>query len=138
MKTVFVDSLYWIARVNPKDPWHEATKQAKTALGKTFLVTTDEVLAEFLAGMSKGGPILRQKAVQTVRAILGNANTKVVPQSRGSFLKALDRYARRGDKEYSLVDCSSMNAMEAEGIRESLTNDRHFEQEGFVRLIRKD
>ena len=29
-----------------------------------------------------------------------------------------------------------MNVMYSEGIKEVLTNDRHFEQEGFVVLIR--
>lgn len=138
MKTVFVDTLYWIARINPKDQWHEAAKQARATLGDVFFVTTDEVLGEFLAAMSRGGPVMRQKAVETVRAIIKNTNTKVMPQSRGSFLKAMDRYEARKDKEYSLVDCSSMNAMEAEGIQESLTHDQHFVQEGFATLIRKE
>jgi predicted nucleic acid-binding protein len=30
-----------------------------------------------------------------------------------------------------------MNAMESEGITEALTNDHHFEQEGFVVLIKR-
>jgi predicted nucleic acid-binding protein len=30
-----------------------------------------------------------------------------------------------------------MNAMDAEGIREVLTNDHHFEQEGYTILIRR-
>jgi hypothetical protein len=37
----------------------------------------------------------------------------------------------------SLTDCSSMNAMDAQGIREVLTNDHHFEQDGYVVLIRR-
>ena len=40
------------------------------------------------------------------------------------------------DKGYSLQDCVSMNVMESEGINHVLTNDRHFEQEGFVVLMR--
>jgi predicted nucleic acid-binding protein len=37
----------------------------------------------------------------------------------------------RPDKGYSLVDCISMQTMRTEGLTEALTNDRHFEQEGF-------
>ena len=38
------------------------------------------------------------------------------------------------DTFYSLVDCISMNAMREESIAEIFSNDRHFEQEGFVQL----
>ena len=72
-----------------------------------------------------------------VRAILSNPNVKVVPQSRDSFLRGLELYEQRGDKEYSLTDCISMNAMRSEAITDALTNDRHFEQEGFTILMKK-
>ena len=51
-------------------------------------------------------------------------------------MRALDRYEARGDREYSLQDCASMIVMEAESITQILTNDRHFEQEGFTVLMR--
>jgi len=44
-------------------------------------------------------------------------------------------YERRPDKQYSLVDCISMNVMRQKDIQEILTNDQHFSQEGFVRLL---
>ena len=105
-------------------------------MGPARLVTTDEVLTEFLAAPSKGGPNLRDRAVKTVRAILSNVNIKVIPQSRGSFQKGLSRFEARTDKQYSLQDCISMNVMESESITEILTNDRHFEQEGFAVLMK--
>lgn len=43
--------------------------------------------------------------------------------------------AAREDKQYSLADCASMCVMDAEGIREVLTHDRHFEQEGYTVLM---
>ena len=54
MKTVFADSHYWIAIVNPNDSWAEAAKKVRSSLGEIFIVTTDEVLTEFLAALSKG------------------------------------------------------------------------------------
>jgi predicted nucleic acid-binding protein len=42
----------------------------------------------------------------------------------------------RPDKGYSLTDCISMGTMRREAITEVLTNDRHFEQEGFRALFR--
>jgi predicted nucleic acid-binding protein len=43
---------------------------------------------------------------------------------------------QRQDKEWSLVDCSSFVVMQQRKITEALTGDRHFEQAGFVRLLK--
>jgi len=80
---------------------------------------------------------MRKQAAKMVRAILENPNVKVIPQTRESFLKGLIFYENRSDKEYSLTDCISMNVMSAESLVEVLTNDHHFEQEGFTFLIKK-
>ncbi len=136
MKTVFADSHYWIATVKPGDPWAEAAKAAKSGLGEIFVVTTDEVLTEFLAALSRGEH-MRKQAAKMVRLILENPNVKVIPQTRDSFLKGLTFYESRNDKEYSLIDCISMNVMRNESLYEVLTNDRHFEQEGLTVLINK-
>lgn len=136
MKTVFVDTVYWIAIVRPNDQWQDAATKAREELGRVRLVTTDEVLTEFLAALSKGRARLRLGAAKTVRTILSNPNVQVIPQSRESFRKGLERYEARSDKGYSLQDCISMNTMESHSITEILTNDRHFEQEGFSVLMK--
>ena len=59
-----------------------------------------------------------------------------MPQSRESFLNGLELYRQRLDKKYSLADCISMQTMLSLGIAEALTNDRHFEQEGFRAIFR--
>lgn len=100
------------------------------------LVTTDEVLTEFLTALSCGGPEVRNVAVEMVRAIMDDSEVKVVAQFREGFLGGMDRYAAREDKSYSLTDCVSMNVMDSLEMKEVLTNDHHFEQEGFVVLIR--
>lgn len=135
MKSVFADSHYWIAMVNPNDSWAKIAKAARASLGEVFIVTTDEVLTEFLAALSRGEH-MRKQAAKMVRAILENLNVKVIPQTRESFLKGLAFYENRSDKEYSMTDCISMNVMKAESLAEVLTNDRHFEQEGFTVLIK--
>jgi uncharacterized protein len=136
MRIAFADTLYWIAIVKPDDPYGSAANKARETIGSCIIVTTDEVLSEFVTAFSKGGSKMRARAVQTVRSIFDNPNVKVVAQSRESFLRALDRFSQRSDKEYSLTDCSSMNVMDADNIRDVLTNDHHFEQEGYNVLIR--
>lgn len=137
MKKVFVDTLYWVAIARPGDPWQTTAKKAKLSIGNVFMISTDEVLTEFLNALSPGGEYMRKQAVQMVKKILDNPNVKVIPQSRDSFLKGLELYNQRADKGYSLTDCISMNVMKKESINEILTNDKHFEQEGYVVLITK-
>lgn len=138
MRIVFADSFFWIALLSPKDKWHEKALEAKKALEPCRLVTTDDVLDEFLSAFSGSGTSIRDAAAKTVRGILSNPNVLVIPQSRDSFLQGLSLYEGRPDKGYSLTDCISMNVMRREGLTEVLTHDRHFEQEGFTRLLKNE
>jgi len=135
MNVVFADTLYWYSIANPRDQWHISALQAKSRLGKVDLVTTEDVLVEFLSAMSSGGALLRQTAVALVQTLLTDGSVRVLPQAHLSFQRGLELYARRLDKEYSLTDCISMNVMRDEGITDILTNDHHFTQEGFTILI---
>lgn len=100
------------------------------------IVTTDEVLAECLTFFATAPEQVRRKAVINARRILADPDVRVVPQSRESFLSGMDLYEARPDKGYSLVDCISMQTMRKERLTDVLTNDRHFEQEGFRALFR--
>jgi predicted nucleic acid-binding protein len=137
MKTVFADTVYWVALLTGSDPWAELAVRVTRQLGPVHLVTTEEVLSEFLTAMSRAGRSARRIAAERVLDLLHDEDVTVYPQSHESFLEGLDLYMRRLDKGYSLVDCISMNRMSNNGIREVLTNDHHFEQEGHVALMRK-
>jgi predicted nucleic acid-binding protein len=80
---------------------------------------------------------MRRDTLANTRDILKNPRVHVMPQSRESFLSGLALYEARPDKNYSLTDCISMQTMRREGITEVLTNDHHFEQEGFHTLFRE-
>jgi predicted nucleic acid-binding protein len=131
----FADALYWVALALPNDPWHVPALEACSRLGNVRLVTTDEVLSEFLTALSGSGSYYRIKAAEAVRRILAGDGVTVLPQSRDTLLDAIRLYEQRADKGYSLVDCVSMNACRTEGITDVLTNDHHFTQEGFRVLI---
>jgi len=131
---VFADAFYWIALTDRRDARHEEAIETSRALRGTRLVSTEEVLVEYLAYCR--GIRLRERAAQTVRFVLGSSAVRVVPQSHESFLAGLDLYAERSDKSYSLVDCISLETMRRERLSEALTNDHHFEQEGFRALFR--
>jgi predicted nucleic acid-binding protein len=136
MRQVFTDTNFWVALVNPNDELHEAAKIAQNRIGKVVLHLTDEVLLEFLNHYAEKGLHLREAAVRTVEAIQRHSNMRIHPQTRASFANGFRLYAERMDKGWSIVDCISINTMKDLSIREVLSNDSHFEQAGFVRLIR--
>lgn len=132
----FADSFYWIALVDRGDQWHTRVKAEAAHLADARIVTTEEVLVEFLAAMRQG-QARRRLAAQAVEMLLADASVEVIPQSHETFLVGLDLYRSRADKSYSLTDCVSMQVMRTRGIHEVLTADEHFEQEGFVCLFRR-
>ena len=135
MRKVFADTFYFIAVTNPRDRWHMRVWAVEAELGDIRIVTTEEVLIEFLTALSGGGAFLRTRAVQIVRTLYTNPNVVVIPQSSSSFSRGMDFYEQRDDKQYSLTDRISMNALIDEGIGDVLTNDHHFAQESFNVLI---
>ena len=138
MKKVFADTSYWIAVTNPKDELHSLVQIINKSIKDSSILTTDEVLVEFLAYFSsKYSGTMRKAASEITRRILNNTNIQVIPQSRDSFLSGLKLYEERLDKQYSLVDCISMVTMSSEGITEILTSDSHFTQEGFSIYLSK-
>lgn len=55
----------------------------------------------------------------------------------GALLEsALHLYRDRSDKAWGLVDCVSFFLMQELGLTEAFTADRHFEQAGYVRLLK--
>jgi predicted nucleic acid-binding protein len=136
MTPVFADTFYWIALADFNDRAHNRAVALAAERASSPVVTTDEVLAEYLTFFAAAPEQMRRQAARSVRAILASPAIRVIPQSRDSFLAGLDLYAARPDKGYSLTDCISLQTMRREGLMDALTNDRHFEQEGFRALFR--
>ena len=135
MSDVFADTNFWVALTDPRDQWNSAAQATACSLASRRLVTTDEVLTEFLAFFAARGRHFREVATLTVRTILQDRSVEVVPQTHDSFLTALAYYEARPDKGYSLTDCVSMSVMRVRSLTDVLTNDEHFRQEGFRTLL---
>jgi uncharacterized protein len=134
MRRVFADSLYWIALSHQRDQWDAAALKASRALQSAEIVTTQEMLSEFLTAF-RHTPRLRSIAVRRVHQITADPQIIVILQSDLSFQAGFALYQSRHDKEYSLTDCITMEAMRQQSITEILTHDDHFRQEGFVILL---
>jgi len=132
---IFADTFYWIALANPADDAHQAAKAFDHANPEAALVTTDEVLIEFLNYFAGAGERRRRIVVGMFEEAMTHAGIEVLPQTRQSLLRGLDLYKVRSDKSYSLTDCISMMTMRERNITDVLTHDRHFAQEGFKVLL---
>jgi predicted nucleic acid-binding protein len=137
MTALFADTFYRIALADFSDSAHRRALVLTSERTDSLLVTTDEVLTEFLTFFATAPEAMRRKAITNAERILKNPGVTVIPQSRASFLSGMAFYGARPDKGYSLTDCISMQTMRKEGLTEVLTNDRHFEQEGFRALFRE-
>ena len=135
MNELFVDTLHLVAIVNPKDQWHQKSVEVETATRNNDLLTTEDILTEFLNFYAEHGECMRMKVSAFVREILLDVRVKVIPRNETAFLEALELYESRLDKGYSLTDCISMNVCRNLGITEILTHDHHFQQEGFTILL---
>lgn len=135
MRSVFADTRYWIALLNPRDRLHSAARGASIGLGTALLVTSEMVLVEFMNSFSGHGERLRKVAADTVSVLQGNPKVEIVPQTDSLFAAAVGLYAATLDKSWSVTDCSSFLLMRERGITEALTEDRHFMQAGFTPLL---
>lgn len=61
---------------------------------------------------------------------------QIVHISEGLDQRSWQFMTKYRDKNFSLVDCSSFVVMKDYGLSAALTSDRHFEQAGFVRLLK--
>ncbi len=67
--------------------------------------------------------------------ILRDENVKIIWVDEELHTKSVELLKERPDKKYSLCDAVSFVLMRERKISEALTTDKHFKQEGFIRLL---
>jgi predicted nucleic acid-binding protein len=133
MITVFADSYYYLAMVNVRDRGYAKALQ----FGDSFrghIITTEWILTEVGDALAKSHN--RLAFVAMLNDVQNDAHTTIVQAGHDLFTRGIELFKDRSDKEWTLTDCISFVVMEDHGIRESLTGDHHFEQAGFVALLR--
>ncbi|HYE62192.1 MAG TPA: PIN domain-containing protein [Phycisphaerales bacterium] len=133
---VFIDSAGLLAILSEDDEHHAKAVTLFAELNRTATryVTSDFVLGEFLASASR--VIIRAEAAITVDQLRRSARVTIVEGTRVLWDRSFDLYKSRPDKQWSLVDCSSMLLCADFNIHRVLTTDHHLEQAGLVRLLR--
>jgi predicted nucleic acid-binding protein len=136
MRVLFVDAVYWIALLSPRDNLHKRAVSVSRSLDKILLVTTEMVLTELLDAFAERGAAFHRAAATLILQLQQDANARIVAQTSAQFEESFQLFRSRPDKQWSHTDCASFLVMQKEGITEALTYDRHFEQAGFVALMR--
>jgi predicted nucleic acid-binding protein len=98
-------------------------------------LTHNYVLAELVALCNARG-IDRRVTLEFVSELADDPNVAILWVGQEDHRAAMDLLRARPDKNYSLCDAVSFLLMRQRAVTEALTTDRHFEQEGFVRLLR--
>jgi predicted nucleic acid-binding protein len=100
----------------------------------TRRLTHGYVLAEWVALAQVRG-VSRPVALQFASDLVDDPAIEIVWVDGELHREAMTLLANRLDKTYSLCDAVSFVVMRRLAIDEALTTDRHFEQEGFRRLL---
>ena len=133
MSAVFADAFYFVARLNRHDQHHERVLEFSRGF-RARLLTTDWILMEVADALA--GSRCRGRVREWARHLRQSAACEIVPASRELLDRALEFYHQHSDKEWTLTDCTSFVIMRERGVSEALTGDKHFEQAGFVALLR--
>ena len=133
MTPVFADTFYFLALLNPDDEAHGRAVKASRPL-KWPLVTTYWVLTELGDALAASGR--RSGFFAVVDALRSNPMVSLAEPTVELFDAGVALYHSRKDKDWPLTDCISFVVMRQHGITEALTGDHHFEQAGFVALLK--
>jgi uncharacterized protein len=133
---LFLDSAYAIALSSQADMHHAVAIRLASEIRELGcrLLTTDAVLLEIGNSLSKLR--FRPAAVSLLRSIRSDPRIEVVLLTADLLKSGFDLFQQRSDKTWGLTDCVSFVVMRQRGIRQALTIDEHFEQAGFLALLR--
>lgn len=80
MTPVFADTFYWVALTSEGDDAHEQALVFSRSLRPDKLITTEDVLDEYLAHFSRARPSIRLRAGNAVAALRSSTSITVIPQ----------------------------------------------------------
>jgi len=133
MTAVFADAFYFVALVNRADQYHRRALTAAQKL-REDIVTTEWILAEFADALAASAS--RRLVGEFIRDLEQDPKVRIVRSSAELFRRGLQLYEERPDKAWYLTDCISFVVMKDELLSYALTGDQHFEQAGFILLLK--
>jgi predicted nucleic acid-binding protein len=129
---MLIDTSGLLCLYHKDEPQHETA--VKLYENSPHRLTHSYILTEFVPlAHSRGFP--REKNLEFARRLIETDEVSVIWVDEVLHRHALDLLFQRTDKTYSLCDAVSFVVMREAGLSDALTTDKHFIQEGFVRLL---
>jgi uncharacterized protein len=130
---VLLDTSGLLCYLHQSESQHQEAVCLLTSASQRSL-THSYVLAELIAlALIRRFP--RPAVLTFVMDLLNNPEIETLWVDEQLHREAMKLLIERPDKTYSLCDAVSFVLMRQRSIADALTTDRHFEQEGFVRLL---
>ncbi len=138
MLELFADTAGWGHLIDPTQTHHALAARLYRAARQQGrpVVTTNYVMAELVALMSSPLRLPRRDAISFIEGVKASPYVEVAHVDATLDAAAWELLKQRADKDWSLVDCATFVLMQQRGMTEALTTDHHFEQAGFVRLLK--
>jgi predicted nucleic acid-binding protein len=138
MNEVLADTSGWAAWLVRSEPFHALadTLMRQWHQDGTRILTTNYILAELVALLTSPLRVPRPTQILFYEDIKSAPWVEIIHTDLAQDRASWDLLKSRPDKKWSFVDCSSFVVMQQRSIREALTTDHHFEQAGFVRLLK--
>lgn len=138
MPELFVDTSGWGHLVDPTQAYHSlaATIYRTARQQRRKVITTNYVIIELVALLTSPLHVPRPSLIAFIEGLKTSPHVEVIHVDSMLDEQAWQLLKSHQDKEWSLVDCTSFVLMKQRGILEALTTDHHFEQAGFVSLLK--
>ena len=136
MSPIFVDTSALIALGNTRDQFHQQAQEIfkELVLAKNRFITTNAIIFELTNAFSSVQ--YKSIAIKLIDMINNSKGWSIITIEDDLMTKGVNRFRKMLDKDWSLVDCISMIISEEIGINRIFSNDHHFEQAGFVILLK--
>lgn len=129
---IFVDTSFWIAVRNRRDPRHAEAATLLRARADGGFATSNQVRGETWTYLRRRAG--HDGAVEFLDALERSPRVQLFSITEKQEQQALKWLRQRDEREYSFVDATSFVLMRELRIREALAFDGDFSAAGFVEL----
>jgi len=138
MNTLFIGTSGWGNLFDSSQPYHfQATEIYLPAKAEDRkIITTNYIIIELVSLLISPMRVPRQQIIEFIIGLKTSPYLKIIHLDASLDDQVWHYFQRYQDKDWSLVDCASFIIMNQYNIAEALTSDHHFEQAGFIRLLK--
>jgi predicted nucleic acid-binding protein len=129
---IFVDTSFWVALTNRRDPRHGEARALLDGHGNDRLITTNDVRGETWTFLRRRAG--HATAVGFLDALSASPRVELVRVSASAEAGADAWLHQRDDREFSWIDATSFATMRELRVTDALAFDGDFSAAGFTEL----